>query len=634
MKKKLLSFIKELTKWKKSFIAMSFDCTVSILCFYLAIYIRLDDALFISISKDVLARTLLIVGITQFAIFYGLGLYKGLWRFSSTPDLVRIIRASIFAVVSSFGALFLYNRLNGIPRSAFFIDWTFLVLSLGGGRFAYRLWVDHFRFNGRSIAREDVLIVGAGSAGIQLLREIKGNSSLKYHVIGLIDDDKQVKGKTILNVPILGTTVEIQAIADRTFVKKVFIALPRVAGKKIRSIVKQTSKEIDYKILPMIGDILDGKVHLSQLRSLNIEDLLGRAPISLDTKKISAMLNNKIIMITGAGGSIGSEICYQVAAFNPKMLIVFEQSEFNLYQLEKSLNTEFPNLVLVPVIGDVRNIKRVREVIGRYRPEVIFHAAAYKHVPIMESNSAECIATNVGGTKNVAEVSKEFGVDKFIMISTDKAVNPTNIMGATKRIAEMVCQYCWNKSQSTKFLAVRFGNVLGSSGSVIPLFKKQIENGGPITVTHKEIKRYFMSIPEASQLVLQAGALGNEGEVFLLDMGQPIRIVDLAKQMIRLSGYDPDVEIKIKFTGLRPGEKLFEELLMDDEKTLPTSHPKVRTVKATANFENFEKNLNELMSLDGNQDPDVYKIFLKKLVPEYMTPEEHRIMSQQENFLQ
>ncbi len=630
----LINRIKGFSSWKKSLIAISFDIMVSALSFILALYLRLEEHFYTYIPTKFLYIYLGAIIIIQFCCFYTMGLYRGIWRFSSTPDLVRIIKATSIAVLASFIVLFLHDRLKYIPRSIFLIDWCLLILSLGGGRFAYRLWTDNFQLKQYSSKCEDILIVGAGNAGVQLLREINNNTSIRYNVVGFIDDDKQIQGKTILNIPIIGTIPELQNIIERTQVKKVFIALPKVPSSTIRKIVRKSQKYVDYKILPVMSDILDGKVHLSQLRDLNIVDLLGRDPISLDTKNISNMLSNKIIMITGAGGSIGSEICNQVSAFNPKMLIAFEQSEFNLYDLEKNLNKKHPELVFVPVIGDVRNKKRVKETILKYRPQVIFHAAAYKHVPIMESNPSQCIETNVLGTKNVAEAAREFAVDKFIMISTDKAVNPTNIMGASKRVAEMFCQYLWKKSQATKFITVRFGNVLGSSGSVIPLFKKQIEDGGPLTVTHKDIKRYFMSIPEASQLVLQAGAQGNGGEIFILDMGEPIRIIDLAKQMIRLSGYEPYEDIQIKFTGLRPGEKLFEELLMDDEKTIATSHPKVRTAKAFANFDNFEQSTIELLSLDSNQNSEIYKIYLKKLVPEYMSPEEHIQLTHNKNIFQ
>jgi len=620
----MLKTLSNLKSWQKSLIIIFYDFLIAAFGFYLSLSLRYGSFDFPGLNLANIAVITFAVALIQSTIFYKLGLYKGIWRFSSTPDLVRIIKSvSLSCLVVTF-ALFLFTRLEHIPRSVFIIDWLLLIVGLGGGRFAYRLVTDNTKYKTKTKEVEPVLIIGAGYSGDQLFRDIRNNSKVKCRVVGFVDDNPNLEGKSLQNLPILGTTSELAKIIEKTKVRKVFIAIPEATSEEIRKIIdKANGQNVSFKTLPKLSDIIDGKNQLSQLRNISIEDLLGRESIKLDMKLIHNMLTNKIVMVTGAGGSIGSELCNQVAKFAPKTLVLLEQSEFNLYQLEADLKQKFPKLEIISIIGDVRNKCRVENVLKRFNPQILLHAAAYKHVPIMENNPFEAIQTNVHGTKTVAELAEKYGVEKFVLVSTDKAVNPTNIMGATKRIAEIVTNVVSQKTSTTQFITVRFGNVLGSSGSVIPLFKKQIERGGPVTITHKDVKRYFMSIPEASQLVLEAASLGNGGEIFVLDMGQPVKIIDLAYQMIRLSGLKPYDDIDVKVTGLRPGEKLYEELLSDEETTIKTSHPKVHIARSRDDNSDLMLLIEKLMSLTSENSLDEYKSWVKKIVPEYVSPDEH-----------
>lgn len=611
---------------QKSLIVIFYDFVIAYASFFLALILRYGDYSSIRYSTDdLLIITAAIAGF-QSVIFYGMGLYKGIWRFSSTPDLIRIIKSvSIACLVVNF-TLFQVMRFENFPRSIFFIDWLLLIVFLGGGRFAYRLIKDgssHF-YKNSSKDTELVLIVGAGRSGVRLLRDIRNNNDLGYRVVGFLDDNLALRGRFLQDVPVLGTTNDMLEVVKKTMVKKVFIAIPSATSNEIKLIIeKGKDSDIVFKTLPKLGDFIEGKTQLSQLRSISIEDLLGRESVRLDTQLISEMLNKKVVFVTGAGGSIGSELCAQIAKFAPRKLVCFEQSEFNLYQLEKELSAAFPQLEIIPVIGDVRNRQKVEKTLELFRPNILLHAAAYKHVPIMEINPYEAINTNVHGTRVVAESAVKFGIEKFVLVSTDKAVNPTNIMGTSKRVAEIISNIIASKGAKTKFITVRFGNVLGSSGSVIPLFQKQIETGGPITVTHKEVTRYFMSIPEASQLVLEAASLGKGGEIFVLDMGRPVKIYDLAVQMISLAGLKLDEDIRIEVCGLRPGEKLYEELLSDEESTLKTSHPKVLIAKSREIESTMEEKILELIDFDSSTVLEKYKEKLREIVPEYVEPKSH-----------
>ena len=506
------------------------------------------------------------------------GLYRGMWRFVSVRDLVVMIQAVTVSSLFLVGVLFLFQRLNVYPRSVFLIEWFTAIVLMGGIRLSYRIYREGWfkPANGSALSGKRILIVGAGRAGEMILREILGNYRLSYSPVGFVDDDRNKRNMTIHGYQVLGNTRDIPDIVKKYRVEEVYLALAAASGMAKRRIMLTCKRAgVKFKTLPGVGELLNGTLKISALREFQIEDLLGREPAKLDTAAIKAYLRGKTVMITGAGGSIGSELCRQVLRFAPEQLVLFERSEFNLYQIHMNLLELFPEAKIYPVIGDVLNRQRVDKTLIDFKPEVIFHAAAYKHVPLMEMNPEEALKNNISGTWNMARLAHIHGVKKFVMVSTDKAVRPTNIMGASKRVAELVCEGV-GKNSNTKFVTVRFGNVLNSVGSVIPLFKQQIAKGGPLTVTHPEIYRYFMTIPEAVQLIMQAGAMGQGGEIFILDMGEPVKIVDLARDMIPLCGLEPDRDIKIAFTGLRPGEKLFEELLTDGEEIRSTLHDKIK----------------------------------------------------------
>jgi FlaA1/EpsC-like NDP-sugar epimerase len=622
--------LNRVTPFKKTLIAMVFDAIVAMASIWLSLILRIDDYYLSDYLTTKYFIAFGLMALTQVITFHLFGLYRGIWRYSSTLDLIRLIKAVSTSILFSIVVSFLLNRLENIPRTIFFIDWLLLIVCLGGGRLGYRMFRESKLFGANSRGSgEPIIIVGAGMAGEQLVREIHRSRGLSMYVAALVDDDQSKHKKMIHGVSIMGGLDDIAKVVDKTGAKKVIVAIPSAGKKLMKSILEQcVSTGLEIKTLPNTQDILGGKISFSQLRDVAVEDLLGREEVELEKSSINSMLKGARVMVTGAGGSIGSELCLQIAKFNPKCIIFFEQSEFNLYQLEIDIKAKFEGLNYVLAIGDVRDKRKVEKVISEYRPDVIFHAAAYKHVPLMEFNPAESIHSNSFGTRVVGEAAVRYGVDRFVMVSTDKAVNPTNVMGATKRIAEMICQKLQGKTSTTKFMIVRFGNVLGSSGSVIPFFKKQIQNGGPVTVTHPEITRYFMSIPEACQLVLQAGALGEGSEIFVLDMGDSVKILDLAKQMIALSGFTED-EIEIKFTGLRPGEKLYEELLLDGENTLPTVHPLLKIAQAQMPKETFVKDLQTLWEcVSENGSSQVLKEIIKGIVPEYTPSQEEGSQTQ------
>jgi FlaA1/EpsC-like NDP-sugar epimerase len=614
----MISFLQELKSWQKTLFVLLNDSFFSLFCFYSAMALRHESLSIPGLNTPQLLIILSIVLITQTSCFYLMGLYRGMWRYSSTPDLLRLIKGSTLAVTLSLVGLFLFNRLLGIPRSAFVIDWLLLIICLGGARFSYRLFRDYYHHSPLSKVHEKVIIVGAGDLGEQLSRELNWSPELGVKVVGFVDDKKELKGKFLRGVKVLGSINDLREIINKTGSSKVYVALNENSRESYQRILKACSNiDVDIKILPKMTDSLHGEAALTLLRKIEPEDLLGREEVTLDSDSLLNMLSQKKILVTGAGGSIGSELCEQIVNFNPSLVIFYEQSEFNLYHLEKELTKKFPDLNYKTVIGDVRSIECLESVFNKYRPDIVFHAAAYKHVPLMEINPLEAIKTNVQGTLNISKISQRYGVEKFVLVSTDKAVNPTNVMGATKRIAEIVCLSQQENKSSTKFVIVRFGNVLGSSGSVIPLFKEQIRNGGPVTVTHEQITRYFMSIPEASRLVLQAGALGNGGEILILDMGQPVLIKDLATQMIEMAGFRVGKDIKIEYTGLRPGEKLYEELLMDEENILPTAHPLVKVAKSREVPEHVIEKLEALIDLPRSTSKKEIRERLQVLVPEY-----------------
>jgi FlaA1/EpsC-like NDP-sugar epimerase len=525
-----------------------------------------------------LKQTVAWVVLIQLVIFWRFNLYRGIWRYASTTDLRRIFLAVMLSA-AVVPLMFVMLRMEFVlPRSVLVINPLLLILLMGGSRFVYRMWKEQGLYGDFKLRGEPVLVLGAGDAAASLAKDLVKNSD--WRLVGFLDDDKETHGRTLNGVQVLGSLDSLEEYADRLAVSQVIIAMPASSHQQRKRAI-QLCNQANLKALtvPSFDDLMSGKVSVSQLRAIELDDLLGRDPVILDNAGLHELLEAKTVMVTGAGGSIGSEMCRQIARFAPKKLVLFEANEFAMYTIEQDLQQRFPTLIFVCQIGDVRDAARVDEVLRQHKPTVLFHAAAYKHVPLMEQHNAwQAIRNNVMGTWTVARAAQQHGVNKFVLISTDKAVNPTNVMGASKRLAEMVCQ-ALQPSGSTRFVMVRFGNVLGSTGSVIPKFHAQIAQGGPVTVTHPEITRYFMSIPEAAQLVLQAGLMGNGGEIFVLDMGEPVKITDLAKDLIRLSGFTED-EIRIEFTGLRPGEKLYEELLADSEHTLPTPHPKLRIAQA------------------------------------------------------
>jgi len=552
----------------------------------------------------------------QAVVFWRFGLYRGIWRFASLPDLKRIVLAVGLAALLVPLVLVLFRVSAVVPRSVLILDPLLLVIVMGGSRLAYRAWKEHRLASVLHPASKPVLVAGAGSAADFLLRELARNPA-GFHVVGLLDDSPEKQGRLVQGIPVLGPLDAAAAVAKKMEVDDIVLALPS-AAHEVRKRITQACAEAGLSVMtiPSLEDLVAGRVSVSSLRRIELDDLLGRDPVQLDDSGLHRLLTGQVVMVTGAGGSIGSELCRQIARFEPVKLVLFEQSELALYAMEQELPQRFPGLQIAPMIGDVKNAAWVNQVISEYRPAVVFHAAAYKHVPLMENGNAwEAVRNNVLGTQVVAAAAQAHGVAKFVMISTDKAVNPTNVMGATKRLAEMACQ-AMQQASGTRFVSVRFGNVLGSSGSVIPKFQKQIEAGGPVTVTHPEITRFFMSIPEAAQLVLQAGLMGEGGEIFVLDMGEPVKIAELARLMIRLSGAD-EARIAIEYTGLRPGEKLYEELLADDESTLPTPHPKLRVAKARAGDVGWHGECLDWLVRADFQDEAAVKRQLKAWVPEY-----------------
>jgi FlaA1/EpsC-like NDP-sugar epimerase len=518
------------------------------------------------------------VGI-HLAVFAWSGMFAGLWRYTGARDLVALTRSTALSTLI-FAAFIVLGGYRSYPRSILIIDFLLTMILVGGLRFGARsLWQlaqnVAERRNSDGSTRRRVLIVGAGNAGEMLVREMHKSQLSRYEAVGFVDDNPNKQGVSIHGVRVMGRLAQTVELVRREKIDEVVIAIPSAPGKEMRRIVDTVKPaEVPIRTMPGIDQLISGQVTLNQLRSVAIEDLLGRDPVSLDTESLKALLEGHVVLVTGAGGSIGAELCRQVARFAPKQVVLLERSEPALFEIHRELSSRHPELDVVPCIADICDAERVRALFARHRPTVVVHAAAHKHVPMMEWNPGEALKNNVGGTRVVADAAHEFSAEQFVMVSTDKAVNPTSIMGATKRVAELYVQ-ALNQKSKTRFVAVRFGNVLGSAGSVIPIFKEQIAQGGPITVTHPDMRRYFMTIPEASQLVLQAATIGRGGEIFVLDMGEPVKIVDLARDLITLSGLAPDKDIEIRFTGLRPGEKLFEELSTADERAEKTRHPKI-----------------------------------------------------------
>jgi FlaA1/EpsC-like NDP-sugar epimerase len=599
---------------RRRFLVLLLDLFFIAAAYYLAILLRFDFVL--SSKTDPFLYVLPIILLLKAVVFVSSRLYRSMWRYASLPDAIEIFKTVSLASGVSWAGLVFLHEAHHFSRSIFLLDWGILLCLVVTSRLVWRVYRETHIIPRRS-AGARTIIVGAGDAGNLLLKELLKSGS-GYKVVGFVDDDPSKRNMRLNGVPVIGATAEICSIVADNEIENVIIAMPSANRKIIREIVKSCERaKVKFKTLPGIGDLIDGSVSVSQIKDVEIEDLLGRDPVVLDEDSIGRYLTGKRVLVTGAAGSIGSEICRQVARFRPAKIVLFDAAETPLFFLDKEMAAGWPGVRILPVIGDVRNRGRVEAVFEAFAPQVVFHAAAYKHVPMMEYNPVEAVTNNVGGTKVLADAAHVFGVENFVMISTDKAVNPTNVMGTTKRVAERYVQGLSRRS-ATRFSTVRFGNVLGSNGSVIPLFKQQIREGKAVTVTDPKVIRYFMTIPEATQLVVQAGGLGKGGEIFVLNMGEPVRILELAEELIRLSGLVPYEDIDIKFTGLRPGEKLFEELLVDGEGIKPTVHEKIKVLAPVAtDFTEIAAEVEVLFRAVAESNLLALMDSLRRLVPEY-----------------
>ncbi len=612
-------------KFSRRYLVLPIDIVLMAISFCLAHLIRYESLEFYRGREANFYISLLIIVGTRTVIFLFSNIYRSIWAHASIHDLLEIIKTTLISSLVSTTALLFYNRFAQHSRMVPVLDTLILLSFLCFRSFFWRVIRDQY-LHQKSKAGKPTLFLGAGKLGAMLLTEIRRQPALNLSPIGFLDDDNEKIGAHIQGLPILGTTTRAEEMIERFRVEEVIIAMNSPRRKMITELRQLCErKNITLRILPSINEMfVANNQAISQLREVRVEDLLGREVVDLEVASIESYLKEKTILISGAGGSIGSEIARQVSHFAPTMVVLLDSAETPLYEIEYELSKDFPNIHYFPVIADVKNISRLGYVFERYAPSVVFHCAAYKHVPMMESNPGEAVLNNILGTKNIADVSRLSGVGRFVLISTDKAVNPVNIMGASKRAAELYLQHIAPNSK-TKFITVRFGNVLGSNGSVIPRFKEQIQHGGPVTVTHPDIIRFFMTIPEASQLVLQAGSMGECGEIYILDMGEPVRILDLAEDMIRLSGFTPYKEIDIEFTGLRPGEKLYEELLLNFEELKRTHHPKIRIASPLENYNQllFQNKLNQLFgAAKANKEKEIYDLF-KEIIPEYKRHDEY-----------
>jgi FlaA1/EpsC-like NDP-sugar epimerase len=640
-------------------IVLLVDIALILIAHLLAYMVRFDGVIVNEIPQIVFLLPILIV--TKIPIFYLFGLYRGMWRYTSIADLLNITKAVMVSSGFIILCVLFLNRFNGFSRSVFFMDgvFTFLLICFHRGTIRFllqnkdlTLWLAE---DDQKKGKKRLLLIGAGAAAEKVIREIRENVSVLYEVVGMVDDDPQKHGLKIHDIPVVGGVDKLNECIARTRAEEILIAVASATGEQMKRIVDACQKsKTKFKVLPSIGEIIKGKLSVTSIREITYRDLLGRPTVHLDQQEIGKYLTGRTILVTGAGGSIGSELCRQVLKFDPKRIILLDAGEENLYKIQMEFQHEYHYHDYIPVLGKIQNRDLLNSIFCEYAPSVVFHAAAYKHVPLVETNPWEAIFNNVFGVRNLIETAIFYKTARFVLVSTDKAVRPTNVMGASKRLTELLmlayCQEQWDESmgtngekevlmdcksserddsvttsRSTTFMAVRFGNVLGSSGSVIPLFKHQIENGGPVTVTDPEITRYFMSVEEAAQLILQAGAMGSGGEIFLLKMGSPIKIADLALDLIKLMGYEPETEIKIVYTGLRPGEKLCEELITEGEGIVPTTHEKIMVLHGAGKpYHEMEKLLSELATKAKSHDGRGIKEVLQKIIPEYVPDFEAR----------
>jgi len=607
-------------------IIVGFHAVTILISVEIAFLLRFDFSI-PDVVDSLVLQTMVVALALKLPVFFLARLHATSWRFAGILDLWRVLiaNATASAVFTTSGLL--WHSWSGFPRAVGLIDFLVCFVATGGAQFAVRAYSE-----GRSATlfrrgAKAVLVYGAGAAGRMLLREIQSNPSLGYDVVGFVDDDRSLRGSTVMNVPVLGVGRNVSAIVDRYSarsikIEEIIVAMPSASARQTReAIANCRSAGAACKTVPRFGELLAGKVLSSQIRNINLVDLLGREPVRLDEGRIHQNLVGRSVLITGAAGSIGSELCRQTARFGPAKLILFDQAESPLYDIELELRTQFASLDIAPVLGDIRDARWVAEVIRQHRVDSIFHAAAYKHVPMMEAHVTEAVKTNVLGTWNLVLAASRHRVSSFVMISTDKAVNPSSVMGLTKRVAELIVQAQLSSDFGTRFASVRFGNVLGSSGSVVPLFQRQIAAGGPVTITHPEMRRYFMTIPEAVGLVLQAATMCEDSQIFVLDMGEPVRIMDLATNMISLAGLMPHEDVEIRISGLRPGEKLFEELRTEGENISSTYHEKIKIFSGTRlTRKQLEGWLSPLTTLIEARDPQAIVRHLSSLVPEYQPP--------------
>jgi len=610
--------LRRLLNYRKPLILLSQAALITLS--YLASFLLRFDFRLEMADRVLILQTLPMVLAIKLLVFYLFGLLRGWWRYVGLSDALDIGKASLVSSASLYILFKLALNVDGYPRSVLIMDLALTMLFVGGSRFTVRAYSEGLQHN---VDERNVLIVGAGRAGSTIAREMRRNPELGMRPIGFVDDDQSKHGIRIHGCKVLGSTERISAIIRLKKVQSVLIAIPSARGAQIEQIVSRCRQcRVDFKILPPISRHINGSsAKISAVRDLRLEDLLGREPVHIDLASIRNELEGRVVLITGAGGSIGAELSRQVANFQPSKVVLLERSENALFQLGLELSSNLPQQHFVPVIADIQDVTTMRDVFALHRPEMVFHAAAYKHVPMMEENCFQAVTNNIFGTYNVALLARQFASKSFVMISSDKAVNPTNVMGVTKRIAELIMLGL--SHENTRYVAVRFGNVLGSNGSVVPIFQQQIRDGGPITVTHPEARRYFMTIPEAVQLVLQASSMGVSSEIFVLDMGKPVRVVDLARNMIRLSGLEPDKEIEIIYTGLRPGEKLFEELMLEGEGLKRTSHAKIRVLSgAVVSLAQVRLWLDELAQLVAAKNVHGLVEMFQQIVPEYKPSEE------------
>jgi FlaA1/EpsC-like NDP-sugar epimerase len=590
------------------------------------------DFIIPSLYFNELQYVFIILVFSKISTFLFFNLYKGMWRFTSITDLINVIKATTVASLFSIAVILLILESNIIPRSVLLIDYILTTVGIAGSRASVRIFSAKFskKKNGKLSLpvkiKTRLILLGAGSTGERIIREVKESPSSKYEIVGLLDDESNKINSTIHGIPVLGKIEELHSMPIPF--DEILICIPTASGTEMRSIINHCKiVQKPYRTIPTVYELIDKKISINMIREVSMADLLGRDEVNLDRSKISNYLYGKRVLITGAGGSIGSELVKQCLGYNPDLMILFDQSEHNLFKIDNYCKEINNNIGIQPILGDIRDTSILNSVFSSFQPQVVLHAAAYKHVPMQENNPWEAVVTNIQGTLNVMEACENRSVEKFVLVSTDKAVNPTNIMGATKRVAEILVQ---SKSKNSKvsYMAVRFGNVIGSSGSVIPTFQKQIKNGGPITITDPEMKRYFMSIPEAAQLILQAGSIGAGGEIFVLDMGKPVFVKDIAYELIKLSGLEPEADIAIEYIGLRPGEKMFEELMISGENIVDTAHEKIMVLKNGKgyNWEQLLSYIEEIVQTTTSFDSNLIKEKLKEFVPEYSPAKENEII--------